>query len=122
MGSAPSGPTAEQVACCGPMKSIDEWESDSSRRRCRCCDRTFHPFLRRHHCRRCGSVVCARCAPMRTCCGVRVCYGCGLTIKLPRKTDPRNTPKARYAAYKAEYEKGLHSDHSPSSSDSPPPS
>ena len=40
------------------------WQSDSVRR-CTICSRSFTVFFRRHHCRKCGSVVCGLCAPSK---------------------------------------------------------
>ena len=40
-----------------------EWEPDEASRHCRCCGAPFGMKRRRHHCRRCGRLVCGRCAP-----------------------------------------------------------
>ena len=42
-------------------KSEVDWHPDSAQ--CMLCSSVFTPFVRRHHCRRCGKCVCARCAP-----------------------------------------------------------
>ncbi len=40
------------------------WQPDAEAPRCMQCDRAFRTLRRRHHCRVCGEVVCARCAPV----------------------------------------------------------
>lgn len=42
-----------------------EWESDVDAKDCRRCDRRFGLLNRRHHCRRCGLIVCDRCSTSR---------------------------------------------------------
>ncbi|KAI1320567.1 hypothetical protein EDD11_000529 [Mortierella claussenii] len=42
-----------------------KWESDHKAIECRECHRKFSLWLRRHHCRRCGHVVCDRCSSHR---------------------------------------------------------
>lgn len=39
------------------------WTADSTSDVCMVCKTPFSLFLRRHHCRRCGRLVCAACAP-----------------------------------------------------------
>ncbi|XP_063235572.1 zinc finger FYVE domain-containing protein 26 isoform X2 [Bacillus rossius redtenbacheri] len=39
-----------------------EWMRDDEVMQCKCCDAVFTMFNRRHHCRRCGRVVCAACS------------------------------------------------------------
>ncbi|RYY83911.1 hypothetical protein EON63_10250 [archaeon] len=39
------------------------WILDSDAPQCMRCSRRFSFLLRRHHCRRCGQVVCEACAP-----------------------------------------------------------
>lgn len=39
------------------------WEPDHATNSCRRCDKHFSLLNRRHHCRRCGLVVCAACSP-----------------------------------------------------------
>ena len=53
-----SGPLARQ--------RVVAWEADQAATRCGVCYRVFTPLLRRHHCRLCGSVVCADCSAKRT--------------------------------------------------------
>ncbi|KAG2187515.1 hypothetical protein INT44_005204 [Umbelopsis vinacea] len=41
------------------------WEADKDANDCRRCKRRFNFLVRRHHCRRCGQVVCDRCSTHR---------------------------------------------------------
>lgn len=41
------------------------WESDAEAKECRRCARRFGLIVRRHHCRRCGLIVCDRCSTAR---------------------------------------------------------
>ncbi|RKP36385.1 hypothetical protein BJ085DRAFT_21759, partial [Dimargaris cristalligena] len=41
------------------------WEPDEAARHCRLCERRFTLFVRRHHCRRCGILVCDPCSAQR---------------------------------------------------------
>jgi hypothetical protein len=54
-------PTHVKATVLGPQP----WVSDDERRTCTLCDRKFHPFFRRHHCRMCGIIVCSKCSPSR---------------------------------------------------------
>ncbi len=38
------------------------WEADTEGNTCRACHREFSLFVRRHHCRRCGKLVCGNCS------------------------------------------------------------
>lgn len=42
-----------------------EWESDTVAKTCRVCVKKFGFLLRRHHCRKCGLVVCDKCSPWK---------------------------------------------------------
>ena len=42
-----------------------EWERNSMHPRCTACGRKFSFVVRRHHCRMCGTVVCADCSKAR---------------------------------------------------------
>lgn len=61
---APSRPAA---ASAQSIRAINqpEWEDDSSVNECRRCNRKFSLWVRRHHCRRCGKVVCDKCSTNR---------------------------------------------------------
>jgi hypothetical protein len=41
------------------------WEADIHAKSCRLCTRKFGLISRRHHCRRCGLVVCDKCSPYK---------------------------------------------------------
>ena len=45
--------------------ALPPWQPDSEVDACPICGRAFGMFFRRHHCRRCGRVVCAGCSPHR---------------------------------------------------------
>lgn len=49
-----------------PMKTLVErsdWIEDNEAQVCMICQKEFTLFNRRHHCRRCGRVLCDKCAP-----------------------------------------------------------
>lgn len=41
------------------------WELDTAAKTCRVCVRKFGFLSRRHHCRKCGLVVCDKCSPWK---------------------------------------------------------
>ena len=41
------------------------WVPDSMSKECMVCSVKFTAFIRKHHCRRCGRVVCTTCSPHR---------------------------------------------------------
>ncbi|CAJ0911146.1 21410_t:CDS:10 [Entrophospora sp. SA101] len=47
------------------ITSFGVWENDDDVHECRQCRRRFNLWIRRHHCRRCGQVVCDRCSLSR---------------------------------------------------------
>ncbi|KAF7727440.1 DnaJ (Hsp40), sub C, member 2 [Apophysomyces ossiformis] len=48
-----------------PSRAQRVWEADQQASECRRCGRRFNFLVRRHHCRRCGQVVCDRCSTHR---------------------------------------------------------
>lgn len=44
---------------------VPPWQPDSEVTHCPICKRQFHWMFRRHHCRKCGRVVCDSCSPHR---------------------------------------------------------
>ena len=56
-----------------PSSSMAPWEDGVDVTACRLCDRAFSFLVRKHHCRRCGKVVCGTCAPAME---VRLCGIC----------------------------------------------
>ncbi|KAL3664159.1 hypothetical protein V7S43_011040 [Phytophthora oleae] len=60
-----------------------DWVADDARKACAVCVKPFALRRRKHHCRHCGEVVCASCAPAREVDGetnattnVRICTAC----------------------------------------------
>ncbi|KAH9109065.1 hypothetical protein LEN26_010754 [Aphanomyces euteiches] len=47
------------------LKSPKDWVSDSQRQKCLTCSRKFTTFVRKHHCRACGEVICSHCSTHR---------------------------------------------------------
>ena len=45
--------------------TVPNWQPDSDVNECPVCGRTFSFLFRRHHCRKCGRVVCSDCSPHR---------------------------------------------------------
>lgn len=45
--------------------ALPKWQSDTEVASCPICHTTFSFWYRKHHCRKCGRVVCANCSPHR---------------------------------------------------------
>jgi len=45
--------------------TLPRWEPDTEVPKCPICNTTFSFWYRKHHCRKCGRVVCAHCSPHR---------------------------------------------------------
>ena len=58
------------------LSSNVEWQPDSLVKKCPLCNRSFGTFLRKHHCRTCGRVVCSGCAPEKGLRRDRICIEC----------------------------------------------
>lgn len=76
----------EDILTIDQLVHQDDWVSDSERYRCHVCTRNFNLGRRRHHCRRCGEVVCRNCTlykeaelPVVGRSKVRVCMSCILS-------------------------------------------
>lgn len=75
----------------------EQWVADADVDQCPCCQTVqFSMFDRRHHCRRCGRVVCAHCSPHRRLVDgygdvpVRTCVDCHSTFQdRPELTEVR---------------------------------
>ena len=39
------------------------WVPDSASKQCMLCEQKFSAFIRKHHCRMCGRVICSSCSP-----------------------------------------------------------
>jgi len=85
---------AEEVSISRPVASFNEvlepalWKPDSSSRECLSCHRPFTFFNRRHHCRKCGDLICDDCSKARmfvtsTQKNVRVCRSCVSIVSTP---------------------------------------
>lgn len=62
--SGPSSPiNGNSVKESTSRKSPNNWVLDKTVLACMECQEVFTMFFRRHHCRRCGRMVCANCAP-----------------------------------------------------------
>jgi hypothetical protein len=48
-----------------PPSDSPQWQPDEDADECFNCHRRFSTFFRRHHCRKCGRVVCSGCSPHR---------------------------------------------------------
>ena len=66
----------------------DHWVQDTSRSMCSQCQQKFTLAERRHHCRNCGQIFCAKCSRfeselkhMKINKQVRVCQSCFLRLK-----------------------------------------
>lgn len=44
---------------------LPQWQPDSEVTKCPICDNLFSFWFRKHHCRKCGRVVCSSCSPHR---------------------------------------------------------
>ncbi|MGR9012776.1 MAG: DUF6765 family protein [Gammaproteobacteria bacterium] len=52
------------------------WQPDDSVSKCPVCKKSFGFLFRKHHCRKCGRVVCANCAPEKRLRQDRICKDC----------------------------------------------
>lgn len=68
-----------------PLVSKDNWIKNEQRPHCYYCQRKFRPFVRKHHCRACGEIVCRHCnrhrkvqvgASLEQTINVRLCFDC----------------------------------------------
>lgn len=72
LGSLPSAPSFSQ-----PKKAGEHWMKDGDSKTCMICNTTFTLSRRRHHCRKCGRLVCAECSKTRMAVGVAGAAGDG---------------------------------------------
>ncbi|KAK1934414.1 Lateral signaling target protein 2 [Phytophthora citrophthora] len=75
-----------------------EWVADNARKACAVCVKPFALRRRKHHCRHCGEVVCASCAPAREVDGetnattnVRICTACVVQSRAGAQTSGYDT-------------------------------
>ena len=69
------------------------WVSDQDRLSCAACTAEFGLFVRRHHCRRCGTVACGACSArarvlVARAPPVRVCVRCDAELARLERTPP----------------------------------
>ncbi|TGZ80645.1 hypothetical protein EX30DRAFT_341300 [Ascodesmis nigricans] len=62
--SSSTAAAAAGTAISAPL-IVPEWQPDAAAKACPICANMFTFFNRRHHCRKCGRVVCAACSPHR---------------------------------------------------------
>ncbi|KAI1431017.1 hypothetical protein GGR50DRAFT_127188 [Xylaria sp. CBS 124048] len=58
-------PRPQQTGNISPGFTVPRWQPDSEAINCSICDARFGMFIRKHHCRKCGRVVCHSCSPHR---------------------------------------------------------
>ncbi|CAL6100858.1 FYVE_zinc finger domain-containing protein [Hexamita inflata] len=66
-----------------PKKQLVEkadWMADNDSKQCIVCNDVFTTFNRRHHCRRCGRIMCSKCCPKYD--SDRMCIVCQSVIEL----------------------------------------
>ena len=61
----PSPPVPHRQGSRSDEHVVPRWQPDSEVSSCPICQRPFTFFFRKHHCRKCGRVVCANCSPHR---------------------------------------------------------
>uniref|UniRef100_K3WWM2 FYVE-type domain-containing protein n=1 Tax=Globisporangium ultimum (strain ATCC 200006 / CBS 805.95 / DAOM BR144) TaxID=431595 RepID=K3WWM2_GLOUD len=87
------------------LLSKENWIKNDQRPHCYYCQRKFRPFLRKHHCRSCGEVVCRNCNRHRKVhvgptehhtITVRLCFDCidKALISAGKAENPRQTENA----------------------------
>ncbi|RQM29726.1 hypothetical protein B5M09_012177 [Aphanomyces astaci] len=90
--SSHSGSDASKES--GGVEILDEgrWADAEAAKHCHCCEKSFNPLKRKHHCRLCGYVVCSTCGVHTTvghvnrAVNVRVCIKCRLRMKLSQES------------------------------------
>ncbi|KAI0394791.1 FYVE zinc finger-domain-containing protein [Xylariaceae sp. FL0594] len=63
--SDPDSDTPTPPADTAPEYTVPRWQPDSEVTHCPICGALFTMLYRKHHCRKCGRVVCDRCSPHR---------------------------------------------------------
>ncbi|KAL0089348.1 ankyrin repeat-containing domain protein [Phycomyces blakesleeanus] len=56
---------SESEECPQSVSNPLRWQKDDEVLECCCCERVFGFFLRKHHCRQCGMIVCDKCSGQR---------------------------------------------------------
>ena len=72
------------------QKGAPKWKRDSTSKACSLCSSAFTLLKRRHHCRRCGSIFCAKCCPKAKGSkeSERLCLTC-VQIRAPRPDEAK---------------------------------
>ena len=86
----------------GPLKDKKDWSPDAEARECQYCSREFTVYWRRHHCRSCGGIFCANCAPKKA---IRLCNTC--TAKKAQGTGRKVKTSGTSSPSQAEENDGL---------------
>jgi hypothetical protein len=83
----------------GPLTANSaEWVPDCDAQACYECDMPFTFMRRRHHCRSCGQVCCASCAPLTKASDKkykRLCKGCKYQMESPSTSAPSDVSTAK---------------------------
>ncbi|RLN70251.1 hypothetical protein BBJ28_00019787, partial [Nothophytophthora sp. Chile5] len=92
LGDAGDGGGNNVDSCESPADAAALWVPDEVAGACTICHASFRVFFRRHHCRRCGAVVCGNCSSRRSPLFVgdsaraeRVCSPCFQVLNLVRQ-------------------------------------
>lgn len=64
-GSSSNEPPWLQRSSAADVVEVPRWQPDAEVTSCPICQRDFGLFNRKHHCRKCGRVVCSSCSPHR---------------------------------------------------------
>ncbi len=94
--------TMEVQQALGPLKDKKDWSPDAEARECQYCSREFTVYWRRHHCRSCGGIFCANCAPKKA---IRLCNTC--TAKKAQATGRKVKTSGTSSPSQAEEDDGL---------------
>lgn len=88
----------EMLVSHGARGATEEWQSDASHDKCVLCTKSFNLVRYRHHCRRCGKVVCDACSQSRQVIATmgkkprRVCDACVKAGEAQPATDDGSAP------------------------------
>ena len=82
------GGDSGSATCSDTAPKIVEWTPDGDATACRACHTAFTFFTRRHHCRGCGTLICAACGPKRAlpendAAPERTCLACWTALPKP---------------------------------------
>lgn len=89
----------EEWLRCLQVATREPWEANADVPNCRLCGSEFDAINRRHHCRRCGRLVCDPCSPQRQALPL---YGYAGEVRVCRRCNGENGPVLSSAAREAE--------------------